>query len=144
MRERLGPRRGLGRRGASATFWIGGFHGGYERFELRDRILRHGHEPGPGIADDLPRRILPPSAVETLWRTIKTSGCWGWTEPPFDGTVDGTQWKLRLRDGTRSLDLYGSNAYPPGGTADESLEFKQLLGAFRAAAGIPDPPTESR
>jgi hypothetical protein len=134
MRERVGLRRARRPGRAKAIFWIGGFPGGYERFELRGRVLRHGHEPGPEIADDLRRYLLRAATVENLWRVIASSGCWSWTKPPPDTTCDGTQWRLRLRHGVRQLDVYGSNAFPPLGTLEPSPAFARLLYAFRAAA----------
>lgn len=54
MRERGRARKGrrLGR--AKAAFWIGGFSGGYERFELHGRVLRHD---GEAMADDRDQRL---------------------------------------------------------------------------------------
>lgn len=144
MEEHSKARKGGRHPRAKASFWIGGFPGGYERFELRGRILRHGHQLDPEMADKLVRRTLSAIKVEKLWRTIEISGCWRWSEPSADGPpiVDGVQWKLRLRHGARQLDLYGSNAFPPGSTTKISPEFSRLVGAFRAAARLRASPWE--
>ena len=137
MRERSRARKSLRHKRAKASFWIGGFPGGYERFELRGRILRYGHGWGKG-SRGLPRQLLRPKAVEQLWRDIETTGCWRWTEPRVDDRiVDGVQWELRLRYGARLLELRGDNAFPPEGTIGMSPGFARLVGAFRAAAHLP-------
>jgi hypothetical protein len=127
----------------SASFWIGGFVGEHERFELKGQVLRHGRTKWVG-SSRLKRTILTVNATCAFWKEIDEIGCWAWSGRFFSDVLDGVQWTLKLRNGARALDLSGSNAFPPAGTLDQTVEFKQLIGAFRTAAGQRDRSTGAR
>jgi hypothetical protein len=94
-------------------FSIGGFPGGYEVFLLVGRACWSSN--GRVIGDPQLRRIeLEAADVERFWADIERFGVWDWAGDLNDrGIMDGTQWQLAMGCGSRHLDLFGSNAFPP-------------------------------
>jgi hypothetical protein len=74
------------------------------------------------------------SPTDSEWRAFRTSrdqiGAWNWKTNYVDPNVlDGTEWHVIVKYGSKAVESEGANAYPHGKGADPGPAFKKLLTA---------------
>ncbi len=114
-------------------FWIGGFGG--SDFELEwdgARLRRRSSEAPRGWPPESQSWEDLPTPEQTQWieltQALEEVGAWTWPAYSNDPDVmDGTQWSLKIRWGSRRRSVGGSNAFPPGFDRIEHL-LKLLTG----------------
>ena len=120
-------------------FEIGGFAGhSWEITWVEGRLWYRENPNGQGQLAWLPwKPFIEPSVLEweALDEQLTRAAVWRWPRHVSDPEVlDGTQWALSIRWGTRRKTISGSNAFPAG--------FQELEEALRGLATRPDPNRE--
>lgn len=128
MREKVAARSGPVR----LAFTIGGFTGTNQEVQWRRGQLWYG-------LDGSRVKVTPSTEDwETFWATLDRIGVWSW-EPVYNDPeiMDGCQWALQLRHGSRQVKSFGSNAYPGGNELAQARPFRQFLTAVGALVRQP-------
>ena len=120
---------------------IGGFLGSSYAVELRDGALHYTEKKGgSGVISSA--TVSPTSEQwQEFRKTIDQLDIWQWhAEYPSRGTMDGTQWSLKIAYADRALKTRGNNNYPdangvPSGDPDPSKTFNRYLAAIRKLIG---------
>ena len=124
-------------------FCIGGFRGPHEEYRLEDGKLKYmytdegcppnmyeDHGAGLVVAE---KQMTEADWVE-LWARLDKQNCdfWNWRKTYNDPNImDGTQWELKIRMGSRFVDCYGCNVFPGGdGDNSEFNRFEETLNQF--------------
>jgi hypothetical protein len=120
---------------------IGGFLGSTYVVELRDGALHYTEKKGRDAVTSS-ATVIPTSAQwQEFRKTIDELNIWQWhAQYPNRGTMDGTQWSLKIAYADRALKTHGDNNYPdangaPSDNSDPSKSFNRYLGAIRKLIG---------
>ena len=127
-------------------FYIGCFTGPYEEYRLDNGWLRYMvNKEGcpPHMCQDggaelvVAEKHMKEDNWSALWVRLDEQRCdfWNWRKTYRDPSImDGTQWKLEIRMGSRVVDCYGSNAFPGG--ERRNSEFNKFVEALKWILGI--------
>ena len=127
-------------------FYIGSFTGPYEEYRLDDGWLRYrvNNEGCPphmcqdgGAALIIAEKQMTEHDWAALWARLDEQRCdfWNWRKTYRDPDImDGTQWKLEFRMGSRFVKSYGCNDFPGGGK--KNSEFNKFVEALEWVLGI--------
>lgn len=127
-------------------FYIGSFAGPYEEYRLDDGWLRYmvNKEGCPphmcqdgGAALVIAEKQMTENDWAALWARLDEQQCdfWNWRKTYRDpGILDGTQWELKFRMGSRVVKSYGCNAFPGG--ERKNSEFNKFVAALEWVLGI--------
>ena len=95
------------------------------------------------IDDDMSEELI--SATREDWDAFRSEsdaiGIWTWhADYDTPDILDGNQWEVRIRWGSRSCKIYGSNNYPnedgtPSQTYEQTDTFSRFLHAVMRLAG---------
>lgn len=75
-----------------------------------------------------------------FWKKMDEIDIWNWNRDYYALCLDGVKWKIKIVQGDRKIESYGSNAYPdlnPKHSTDYlSPTFKKFVNAFKDLTGI--------
>ena len=127
-------------------FYIGSFTGPYEEYRLDDGWLRYrvNNEGCPphmcqdgGAALIVAEKQMTEHDWTALWARLDEQRCdfWNWRKTYRDPDImDGIQWELKFRMGSRFVKSYGCNVFPGGGK--KNSEFNKFVEALEWVLGI--------
>lgn len=111
---------------------VGGFDGPSYSVTLTNGVLAYRSGGSMSLLLETKPEIVSPTDSE--WRAFRTSrdqiGAWNWKTNYVDPNVlDGTEWHVIVKYGSKAVESEGANAYPHGKGADPGPAFKKLLTA---------------